>query len=198
MPTPSTDYHCPNCGRICPCKDSSATRRAEPPVSDDPSIRFIPLTKGQYAIVDAEDYEWLVNMTNWHALWAPTTRSFYAASNRQHEGKSHHVYMARVILGLERGDKRCGDHINGNTLDHRRANLRAATRSQNACNRKRYRTSATGFKGVTIDKATGQYRASIRFEGKEYRLGYRATAEEAHALYCEASTQLHGEFGRTE
>jgi hypothetical protein len=45
------------------------------------------------------------------------------------------VYLHRAILGLEAGDVRQCDHINRDTLDNRRANLRMATVLENAHNR---------------------------------------------------------------
>ena len=41
--------------------------------------RHIPLSQGQVAIVDAEDYEFLMQW-NWYAAWMPSTQSYYATS----------------------------------------------------------------------------------------------------------------------
>lgn len=47
------------------------------PLSPETSYRIIPLSKGQVAIVDVEDYERLAKY-KWHAGWNPHTNSFYA------------------------------------------------------------------------------------------------------------------------
>jgi hypothetical protein len=43
----------------------------------DTSYRYIPLTRNLNAIVDADDFDWL-SKWNWHAVWNPCTKSFYA------------------------------------------------------------------------------------------------------------------------
>lgn len=154
--------------------------------------RLIPLTQGQWAIVDVADFEWL-NQYKWCAAWDSHTKGYYAM--RRCKGRI--VRMHRIILGLDFGDKRKGDHINLETLDNRRSNLRIATNSQNGCNSGMKSTNSTGFKGVDFEKRRGLYRAYIQKDGKLKFLGYKSTAEAAYELYCAACAELHGEFGRT-
>jgi hypothetical protein len=89
------------------------------------------------------------------------------------------------------------DHINGDGLDNRFANLRVASRSQQTMNTRAHRDSASGLKGAYWDKRTSTWLAQIKHEGKQHYLGKYQTAEEAHAAYCEAARRLHGEFART-
>jgi hypothetical protein len=154
--------------------------------------RLIPLTQGQFAKVSPEDYDWLTQW-GWYAWWCPSTHSYYAL-RRRHGGKP--VRMHRIILGLESGDRREGDHQNKDTLDNRRSNIRIADRSQNRCNIAKLRNNRSGFKGVYFHKGTGLYSAQIQKNKKRIYLGYRKTAEEAHQLYCAASETLHKEFRR--
>jgi hypothetical protein len=92
------------------------------------------------------------------------------------------------------------DHINGNRTDNRIANLRIATRAENQHN-SRTRKSVAGLKGAHLHKRRLTLRhpwsSHIRKDGKRFCLGYFATAEEAHAAYVKAATELHGEFART-
>ena len=81
------------------------------------------------------------------------------------------------------------DHRNGDALDNRLDNLRAADRGGNSKNR---RSQNPLGKGVTRRK-TG-FEATIAVNGKDYYLGRFPTAEDAHAAYCEAAKRLHGEF----
>ena len=156
--------------------------------------RTIPLTRGQVAIVDAADYEWLSSF-KWLAQWNSCTRSFYACRRATlAEGGRGNVAMARLILGIARGDRRQGDHINHDTLDNRRQNLRIVSRSQNCSNRRIRSDNTSGFKGVSLFQ--GKYRARIMSCGKMVFLGDRDTAEEAHKLYSEAARRLHGEFAK--
>ena len=88
------------------------------------------------------------------------------------------------------------DHINGIKADNRIANLRLATRSENMRN-SRVRQSTSGLKGAHRIKERRGWASKIQKEGKRFYLGYFATAEEAHAAYAKAATELHEQFART-
>jgi hypothetical protein len=82
------------------------------------------------------------------------------------------------------------DHIDGNTLNNRWSNLRAATRSENLYNR----PSASRFKGACFHKRIRMWQSYISKDGRRIHLGYFKTAEEAHEAYIVAATSLYGEF----
>lgn len=96
----------------------------------DQSIRLIPLTQGQNAIVDSTNYEWL-NQWNWTAKKRLDT--FYARRYETQNGKRVTVYMHRLITGINSPET---DHRNGNGLDNRRWNLLPCSRSRNQSNRR--------------------------------------------------------------
>ena len=147
-----------------------------------PSIAYVELTQGQWALIDADD-ALRVGRYNWRAIKAGT--SFYARRTHQHQGL--HVFL--VGLGA--------DHINGNPLDNRRlANLRPASRSQNNCNRRRQRNNSSGYKGVSWHQGRQRWEAIIQANGKRKDLGGFSTPEAAYAAYCLAATKMHGEFAR--
>lgn len=104
--------------------------------------------------------------------------------------------MHRAILGCDPALQI--DHINGNGLDNRRCNLRFATASENARNRKVRADSASGIKGVRIHPQTGKWNAHIAVHGKRRSLGCFLDKESAVAAYAKASAERHGEFGRTD
>lgn len=107
------------------------------------------------------------------------------------------IRMHRFILGLEKGNPLNVDHINHDTLDNRRSNLRIATCSQNSMNRKKYRNNSTGFKGVSFYKRHNNFMAQINVNGKRLHLGYRDTARKAYEeLYVPDALKYHGEFAR--
>ena len=161
--------------------------------------REIPLTQGQVAIVDAGDYDWL-NQWKWCAV--SKRHKFYAARNiTTHPGKQSLVYMHRIILGLDvQGsdfkDNRCltGDHVNRDTLDNRRINLRLATKSQQVWNTSAHIGSTSGLKGASFDKRAGKWRADICHKHKKVYIGCFSTPEEAHSAYCEYASRLRGDY----
>lgn len=87
------------------------------------------------------------------------------------------------------------DHINGNTRDNRRKNLRNITQGNNTRNRHMAKNNKTGYKGVSLNKRTGKYEVHICINGKDKYLGLYDTAIEAAQIYDNASRQFHGEYG---
>ena len=99
--------------------------------------------------------------------------------------------LHRYVLGIEDNDISI-DHINRNTLDNRKDNLRVCTKQQNYCNRKPPRDNSTGYRGVT--KKGNKYQAMITYKCKKIYVGLFDTAEEAHIAYLNKAKELHGEY----
>lgn len=113
------------------------------------------------------------------------------------EGKQYRAH--RVIWIMIHGSldiKAYIDHINCDAWDNRLANLRIATKGQNGYNRGMNKNNTTGFKGV-FRTESGKFFSHIGSKGKYRYLGTFDTPEEAHAVYCAAAEELHGEFART-
>lgn len=135
-----------------------------------PNARLIPLTQGQFAIVDEADCVWLSRL-RWRARWTECTRSFRAVT-----GSS--VYMHRLILGLKPGDGVLADHINHDSLDNRRANLRPVSPGGNQRNR---RDQSIHGPGVWFDSSRGArpFKARAWLGGKLRHIGWFETATAA-------------------
>lgn len=89
------------------------------------------------------------------------------------------------------------DHINLDKADNRIfANLRDATVAQNQHNRAEQVNNTSGYKGVSLIKKTGRWKAEIMLNGKSRYLGVYATAELAAGAYNEAALEMHGDFAR--
>ena len=86
------------------------------------------------------------------------------------------------------------DHINGIRSDDSANNLRGATRFENNRNQRLRRDNASGFKGVSMEKRNGKYRALITAGGKQQSLGYFSTAAQAHEAYAKAAAEMHKGF----
>lgn len=89
------------------------------------------------------------------------------------------------------------DHINGDKSDNKIINLREASHAQNNQNKKVRKDSATGIKGVSFDKRTNKYRASIRVDGALISLGFFKTPEQARFAYHQAAKNYFGEFANS-
>lgn len=156
--------------------------------------RLIPLTQGQFARVSPHRFEEL-NRFSWHAWWCPTTKSFYAARTSCEGSVKQAVYMHRSILGLNRGDKRWGDHIDHDTLNDLDDNLRISEPRQNIRNSRVRSDNVSGYKGVSWEARCGRWIAQIQVDGRHIYLGRRLTAEQAyHELYIPAAIKHFGEY----
>lgn len=155
--------------------------------------KYIGLTKGKVAIVDAEDYE-RINARKWYAR---TFRNVWYASANGPKVKGKRLctlHMHHFVLAPQEG--MVTDHINGNGLDNRRSNLRLVTKFENAWNKKVSSRNKTGLKGISYRKDRNYWVAKITVNRQTIRLGAFKLAEEAHKAYMEKAKELHGEFFR--
>ena len=145
-------------------------------------MKYIPLSKGRRAIIDDADFALIGGLT-WHLH---ETRGKEYARRRQ-------TLMHRLIIDPLPGQE--VDHINGDGLDNRRANLRVVSRSQNMMNAGRGRNAA-GSKGVDRQGRGKPWRARITIEGKTKNLGRFSTKSEASNAYDQAAREHFGVFAR--
>lgn len=158
-------------------------------------FRRIPLTQGKYAIVDPEDFERL-NKHKWYVQ--RTKQMFYAVRRAKgHErAKGQIVWMHRSILPPPEG--MCIDHINNNSLDNRKANLRLATPAQNARNRRKMAVKTSSkYKGVSYHAGQRKWCAAIRVNGQYKYFGLFQNEIDAAKAYDDAARKYHGEFAVT-
>jgi hypothetical protein len=160
-------------------------------------MRTIPLggqkAAGRVAFIDDEDYG-LISQHRWHVKQVnrPGRRDdgpYAVTTIRRADGYRAMVYMHNLILGFTGVD-----HVNLNGLDNQRANLRAATRAQNAANQES-RVGTSRFKGVELHRGR-KWRAHICANGHRRHLGMFATEEDAARAYDAAARKAFGPFAR--
>lgn len=144
--------------------------------------------KVNFALIDDEDYE-LISSYKWHIC---KPRNIIYAQCRLDEFS---LYMHRIILNLNKGDKNQVDHINGNGLDNRKNNLRKCNHSLNGANRKSLGGYSI-FKGVSFDKKRNLWTASLRFKYRRYNLGRFIQEKEAALAYDEFAYNKFGDFAK--
>ena len=158
-------------------------------------MKEIELSRGYKAIVDDEDYErlsqwaWKISTCNsgvYATRWVPESDS-----NRRQLVRMH-VDIMNPPTGM------LVDHVNGDTLDNRRCNLRVCTKGQNQMNMRRNSRNTSGYRGVHWHAKCGKWVAMIKVNGERHYLGLFESVEAAAVAYAEASRKYHGEFGRPD
>jgi len=158
----------------------------------------IKLTQGYMAIIDEIDGD--LATLKWHA--SVTRRKFQtfarACRSPRIRGKQTSQTLSRVIgermVGRQLDRREIVDHISGDPLDNRRANLRICTQQQNSWNRAAHKNNKTGYRGVCLVRET--YKSQIHVSGKQISIGYYKTPEAAAIAYNTVAKKLFGEFAR--
>lgn len=141
-------------------------------------MRLIPLTRGQFATVDDDDYESLAEH-NWHALKQPNT--YYAARSVKSDGKKITIWMHRQVNGTP--PDLLTDHINGDGLDNRKENLRCASHQDNMINCGRHKSCISIYRGVSWHISNRRWIAQITVDYRNIYIGGFSSEEEAHIAY---------------
>lgn len=153
----------------------------------------IPLTQGQVALVDDIDAD--LAELRWYASYRPSIKGYYAVGDTQINGRRLSVLMHRIVLarmiGRELLRNEHTDHINHNTLDNRRSELRLASPTENCLN-SIHKVGKTGYRGVT--KEGGVYKAQISHNMIKIGIGRYDTPLDAAIAYDKKATELKGEF----
>ncbi len=145
-------------------------------------MKHIELANGK-GVVTVDD-EWYPLLSQWK--WHLTCKGYAERSVRPGYGTMMHRVVNMTPQGL------WTDHINGNKLDNRAANLRSCTNAENAQSRERKQKSKTGFRGVTIKGS--KFQSAIMVGYKKQYLGVFDTAEQAARVYDAKAIELHRSF----
>jgi hypothetical protein len=177
-------------------------------------MKEIPLTQGQVAIVDDWWFEEL-NQHKWCAQFSKATGKYYAVRQEEQQGRRKKIHMHRVVSDCPDGME--PHHINRDSLDNQRHNLKIVTRLEHVQieprntgahseeRRDKMSHSKQGkkmgksslYQGVSFVKKCKKWQAAITIRQKCHWLGERDTPEEAALLYDAAARKYYGEFART-
>lgn len=137
---------------------------------------FIKRRNGEVVrtLIDTEDLEKVKSYKGtWHAQWKAHVNSFYVAGSIKKTNKKYgKVHLHRLIMDCPEGY--VVDHINHDTVDNRKYNLRVVTQAENSRNRK-----DANYSGVTWNNKDKRFRARIQVNKKEIWIGNFKCAKEA-------------------
>ncbi len=156
-------------------------------------MRLIPLSRGMFAQVDDEDFDYL-NQWKWYAKIQGQTVYAKRASLNKETGKHSYIAMHRVIMKLTDVNIYC-DHIDHNGLNNQKSNLREATLMQNRWNRSSMKNKTSKYLGVSKGKRKhDQWQTNITINGKGNYIGSFKTEDQAAIAYNIVAMKHRGKF----
>jgi len=146
-------------------------------------------------LIDDEDVE-KYSKLKWQSRNNHGSNIFYIGTRRKDENNVwRNVELARYLMNAQKGQ--IVDHINRNTLDNRKCNLRICTMAENNRNTiKRKDGISSNYKGVCWKPKSRKYGAQINFNRKKIHLGYFETEDQAAIAYNIAAVKYFGRFAR--
>ena len=154
-------------------------------------MKYINLTQGKKTIVDDDDYQELIKY-KWYASW--DRDRFRARRNKYNNGKQTGILMARYIMNCP--NNLCVDHINNDSLDNRKSNLRIVNRFQNQQNSKKQCNNLLGHKNIYFEKSSNKY--VVQFMSNKVRF-YVGRFKSLHQAIIARNTEvkrINNEFAR--
>lgn len=155
------------------------------------NMKRIPLTQGQFAIVDDEDYDYLMRW-KWRLLKGNNT--YYAITSIYRKHKRTTESMHRMILKPK--DGRWVDHKDRNGLNNTRLNIRTCSKSQNGQNKIPAKNARSKYKGVVWHERLKKWKAHIYLNRRDIYLGVYVNEQDAAKAYDTKAKELFGEFAR--
>lgn len=151
----------------------------------------LSLTKGKTTIIDDADFD-VLSKYKWFASETNKKGVFYAKAVINKKP----VYLHRFLLSVTQKSSHV-DHIDNDTLNNQRSNLRACTRLQNMYNKKK-RVSKAVYTGVSkkIYKGRVYFFASISVNNKPKYLGSFPDERSAAIAFNNAAIKIRGEFAK--
>lgn len=168
------EFNCPpsriklGSGKYCCQKCYTESRKQQDVICYENNYAFILLKKDniEYKVLfDIEDVE-KIKQYKWHIHKGRYNRVDACTNKRcSHKEKRRYMIMTRYLLDYN-GEKQI-DHINRNTLDNRRQNLRIVDCWSNNQNKQ----NDNNWRGITWDKARNKWKATLQYNGRVYNLG---------------------------
>lgn len=141
-----------------------------------------------YTLVDDEDYD-VLNNFKWYPHKDHAGATYVNRQERRADGKQYIIIMHRVIMNCPKGI--FVDHINHDTLDNRKENLRICSVAQNQYNKKKTRGTSK-YKGVS--RAGKKWKSQVAKDYKIHYIGTFETEEKAAEAYNKKALNLFGVF----
>jgi hypothetical protein len=149
-------------------------------------------SEGIDCLLDDEDadlaqYTWHIQSRHGPTRQYTASRGLYARAHLRN------IITSRK-LGRELEEHEECFNKNKNLTDCRRENILIGTRQQIRAHAQKRSNNTTGYKGVSFEKSSGRWVATIKIDGKTKWLGRYSSPEEAARAYNQVAQDLFGEY----
>lgn len=148
-----------------------------------------------YAIIDLEDLERVINYPyTWFAQYNKDIDNYYVRASVYNPKTQHSkvMFLHQFIMGA---NGKFVDHINSNTLNNRKSNLRVVLDSNNSMNRKsKNKNNTSGYRNVSWSKSENKWVVQLQINKKNTILGRFDDVHEAGKFAEEMRNKYYGEF----
>lgn len=155
--------------------------------SDDGIIGYGHISDGTIFMFDADLFSRIKDIKWYVSYKSRKGRQIYIVDCH---GRPLHQVLFSTRKGMEL------DHINLDTLDNRRCNVRFCTHQQNQINQPLQKNNTSGVSGVSYYPPRKKYRARIKISQLDIHLGYYDTFQEAVQARNVGMECMFGEYGR--
>lgn len=129
-------------------------------------------------LVDKEDIP-KIKLYTWHAKYQSDINNYYVETNQKVDGGKFMLMLHRYLMNVT-DNSLTVDHINHNTLDNRKVNLRVCSQKENNLNQLELRrNNKTGYRNISYQKRYGQYIVTLMIDGKNKTIGRTQYLSEA-------------------
>lgn len=154
-----------------------------------------------WTIIDLEDLEKVINFSyTWSAKHDPKLNQYYAETTIYEgtkDGKAKYKALKLHKFISNAADNEVVDHVNHDTLDNRKSNLRNIPYGKNSTNRKtKNSNNKSGYRNVSWSKSENVWRVQISINGKNtYLKSFSYEQLEEAGRYAEEMRQkYYGEY----
>lgn len=161
----------------------------------DDNIAKIILNSPKYGekicLIDKEDLNKILEFSTVKLKYERSNNSFYAVFQTWKNNKPSNIPLHRFIINAPKNLE--VDHINHNTLDNRKSNLRLATKAENAQNKIKAQSNnkTSGIRGVSWKKDRQKWKAYLSVNRKQIHIGYFDDIKEAEIAIKKARATYH-------
>ena len=171
----------------CGCYKREWHKKTNDYVIEGNTVRMFDNNKHEF-LIDLDDLDIVTNY-----LWKVSNRGYVLSYTPSVNGKRSYISLHRLVMKCSDSNVYI-DHINHNTSDNRKCNLRTVTPTQNQHNVRPSSRNKSGIRGVRFNKSINKWEVGFSINGKHSIVGYYKNIADAIACRKQYEEKYYGEY----